>query len=269
MKLTATPKKMPVPFGINGSREDLLDTAATGDSTASYNNGFPDVTMLNESAGGIPPKGQDFNQILYELAAAARWADAGGVRQYDATFSTSIGGYPKYTRLIGNDGVTEYISTVDDNTTDPDSTSSSGWTNYTNLFMRKGNNLSDVSSLVGALGNLGFVGNVGSTGHIVIPVNMSGTLRNVYVQWGGFSGTTTRTASSAGIYETSSITVTWDVPFPNVCYQVITGGASDVAGIGQQEIAWNLSKSVSGGVFGVQCRTANATLNGSYIAIGY
>lgn len=267
MKLTATPKKMPVPFGVNGSREDLLSTAATGDSTASYNNGFPDITMLNESAGGVPPKGQDFNQILYELAAAARWADAGGVRQYDSTFATSIGGYPKYTRLIGSDGVTEYISTVDDNTNDPDS-SSSGWTNYTNLFMRKENNLSDVTSLVSALGNLGLSGLVSANGYIIIPVNYGGVLFKVYVQWGGFSGKTTD-SSSFGIYENSSISVTWPTAFPNNCLQVITGGASDVPGTGQQELAWNLSKSKSGGVFGVQCRTLGATLNGSYIAIGY
>lgn len=268
MKLTATPKKMPVPFGVNGSREDLLSTAATGDSTASYNNGFPDITMLNESAGGVPPKGQDFNQILYELAAAARWADAGGVRQYDSSFATSIGGYPKYTRLTGSDGVTEYISTVDDNTTDPDSSSSSGWTNYTNLFMRKESNLSDVANIAYALGNLGFSGDIGESGCIIIPVNMGGKLVNFYLQYGGFSGKTTD-SSSWGVYETSSISVTWKKPFPTTCLQVITGGASDVPGTGQQEIAWNLSKSKSGGVFGVQCRTLGATLNGSYIAIGY
>ena len=259
---------MPVPFGVNGSREDLLSTAATGDSTASYNNGFPDITMLNESAGGVPPKGQDFNQILYELAAAARWADAGGVRQYDSSFAASIGGYPKYTRLIGTDGVTEYISTVDDNTTDPDSSSSSGWTNYTNLFMKKANNLSDVGSIVDSLGNLGLSGLISSNGYIIIPVNYGGVLFKVYVQWGGFSGKTTD-SSSFGIYENSSISVTWAAPFPNACLQVITGGASDVPGTGQQELAWNLSKSKSGGVFGVQCRTLGATLNGSYIAIGY
>lgn len=268
MKLTATPKKMPVPFGVNGSREDLLSTAATGDSTASYNNGFPDITMLNESAGGVPPKGQDFNQILYELAAAARWADAGGVRQYDSTFATSIGGYPKYTRLTGSDGLTEYISTVDDNTTDPDSDSSSGWTNYTNLFMRKENNLSDILSLASSLSNLGFTGKISSNGNLIIPVNFNGAVVKVYVQWGGFSGKTTD-PSSYGIYENSQISVTWADPFPNQCLQVITGGASDVPGTGQQEIAWNLSKSKSGGVFGVQCRTLGATLNGSYIAIGY
>lgn len=269
MKLTNLPSLQEIAFGINGQRTGTLpDSSTSGLPNASYNDGFPPQTMLNESAGGVPPKGQDFNQILYELSANAQWFNSGGPMQYNSDFSTAIGGYPKYARIIGSDGVTEYISTVDDNTTDPDSSSSSGWTNYTNLFLRKSNNLSDLGSLVSALGNLGLSGLISANGYIVIPVNYGGVLFKVYVQWGGFSGKTTN-SSSWGVYEESNITVTWPEPFPTACLQVITGGASDAPGTGQQELAWNLSKSKSGGVFGVQCRTLGATLNGSYIAIGY
>lgn len=269
MKLTDIPGKMPVPFGVNGQRTDILSATVSGSNKASYPDGFPQITMLDESAGGVPPLGQNVNQILYELAADMRWSNSGGPMQYDSDFCTTIGGYPKTARLIGTDGITEYVSTVDDNTTDPDSTSSSGWTNYSNLFLRKANNLSDLGSLVNTLGNLGFSGKIGPTGHFTIPFNYGGDLILAIVQWGGFSGKTGTSATSAGIYENSSISVTWDTPFPTACLQVITGGASDVPGVGQQELTWNLAKSLSGGVFGVQCRTGGATLNGSYIAIGY
>lgn len=128
MKATDVPKKMPVPFAVNGTREDLLATAASGDNTASYNNGFPDVTMLDESAGGIPPKGQDFNQILFELAATSRWSNSGGLYPYDAAFSTAIGGYPNGAVVLGTDGVTRYQSIIDDNTNNPNSVTT-GWFN--------------------------------------------------------------------------------------------------------------------------------------------
>lgn len=128
MKLSDVPKKMPVPFAINGTREDLLATAASGDNTASYNNGFPDVTMLDESAGGIPPKGQDFNQILFEVGGTSRWSNAGGAYLYDADFSTAIGGYPNGAVVLGSDNVTRYQSIIDDNTNNPNSTTT-GWLN--------------------------------------------------------------------------------------------------------------------------------------------
>ncbi len=50
---------------------------------------------------------------------------------------------------------------------------------------------------------------------------------------------------------------------------MITGGSSDVSGVGQQEMAWSLGKTKTYGIFGFQCRTPNASMNGSYLAIGY
>lgn len=126
MNRTDAPKKQPVVFGTNGQREDLPDTTPAGDNTASYDAGFPAVTMILKSAGGLPPKGQDMNQILYELSAIGRWLSAGALNSYDATFSTAIGGYPKAAVLVGNDGTSIYISTADANTNDPNTTST-GW----------------------------------------------------------------------------------------------------------------------------------------------
>jgi hypothetical protein len=73
MNRTDAPKKQPVPFSVNGPREDLLSTTPAGSNQASYDVGFPAITMLLKSAGGLPPKGQDMNQILYELSSIGRW----------------------------------------------------------------------------------------------------------------------------------------------------------------------------------------------------
>jgi hypothetical protein len=52
---------------------NLLSTTPAGSNQASYDVGFPAITMPLKSAGGLPPKGQDMNQILYELSSIGRW----------------------------------------------------------------------------------------------------------------------------------------------------------------------------------------------------
>ena len=126
MKASNSPKKMSVAFGVNGQRQDLQSSMVVGTSLASYNNGFPPITMISKDAGGIPPQGKDFNQILYEVSSDAQWNQASGIYGYDADFSTAIGGYPKGAVVLGTDGETIYQNTSDDNTVAPGVDSS--WT---------------------------------------------------------------------------------------------------------------------------------------------
>lgn len=129
MNRTDAPKKHPIIFGVNGPREDLPDTTPSGDNTASYSQGFPPITMTLKSAGGLPPKGQDMNQILYELSALARWLSSGAMNSYDSTFATAIGGYAKQSFVLSDDGNSIFVNTVDGNTTNPN-TGGSGWAPY-------------------------------------------------------------------------------------------------------------------------------------------
>lgn len=115
MKSTDLPKFMPVAFGVNGQRQDLQASSVSGTSLASYDSGFPPITMVDKTAGGIPPQGKDFNQILYELSADAKWNQASGVYPYNADFSTAIGGYPKGALVLGDDGLSIYQSQKDNN----------------------------------------------------------------------------------------------------------------------------------------------------------
>lgn len=149
MKRTESPKKQPIPFAVGGLREDLLPTTPAGDNTASYNNGFPPITMVQKNAGGLPPKGQDMNQILYELSSLSRWASSGAINSFDSDFSSKTGGYPKGSQLIGDDGATIYISTIDDNTSNPNS-GGGGWFNQTNGYFKTTNNLSEIAASGGA-----------------------------------------------------------------------------------------------------------------------
>ncbi|WP_241008262.1 hypothetical protein [Erwinia sp. JH02] len=129
MNRTDEPKKQAVPFAVNGQREELLPTSPAGDNTASYDAGFPAVTMILKAAGGLPPKGQDMNQILFELASIARWASAGAGYAYDAAFSTTVGGYPVGAKVLSTDGAGYWINTSEANSTNPEVTNGSltGW----------------------------------------------------------------------------------------------------------------------------------------------
>ncbi|MGX5099857.1 glycine-rich domain-containing protein [Enterobacter cloacae] len=126
MNRTDSPSKQPKPFGINGPREPILATTPAGDNTASYDVGFPPITMTLKSAGGLPPKGQDVNQILFELSSLCRWNSAGALNTFDSAFSTSIGGYPSGSLVLSNNGKVIYVNKVDANTTDPNS-GGAGW----------------------------------------------------------------------------------------------------------------------------------------------
>lgn len=129
MNRTDAPAKQAKPFGINGQREPLLATTPAGDNTASYDQGFPPITMILKSAGGLPPKGQDMNQILFELSSLARWFSSGAFNSFDASFANAIGGYPSGSVVISNDGSKLYVNTLDSNTSNPNA-SGAGWIDF-------------------------------------------------------------------------------------------------------------------------------------------
>lgn len=126
MNRSDSPKKQPKPFGVNGQRGAILPTTPAGDNSASYEKGFPPITMILKSAGGLPPKGQDMNQILYELSALGRWSSAGALNTFDSEFASEIAGYPSGSMLISDDGERIFINTIEGNLSDPNS-NGTGW----------------------------------------------------------------------------------------------------------------------------------------------
>ena len=126
MNRSDSPKKQPKPFGVNGQRVAILPTTPAGDNSASYEQGFPPITMILKSAGGLPPKGQNMNQILYELSALGRWSSTGALNTFDSEFASEISGYPSGAMLISDDGERIFINTTEGNLSDPNS-NGAGW----------------------------------------------------------------------------------------------------------------------------------------------
>jgi hypothetical protein len=171
---------------------------------ASLTDGFPPLNFLDpQSAGGVPPKGQDFNGILRWITQWIRWQQAGGSPSYDAGISAAIGGYPAGAVLVSADGTHFWKSTVDNNTSDPD-TGGANWavvqqgtypfaniTGVPNFLLTS----AFASTLAAAFTS---VQSLGPSGHLMLPGGF-------IVQWGSFT---------AGVNDTP-YTVSLPVAFPN------------------------------------------------------
>jgi hypothetical protein len=88
----------------------------------------------------VPPFGQDINGILKQITLWNQWQAAGAPIPWDSTFSTSIGGYPLGSYLIAADHTHYWVSTVDNNTSDPD-TGGANWNTVIPLTSGAGGNV--------------------------------------------------------------------------------------------------------------------------------
>lgn len=127
MQLSTAPSQVPAVFAATGTKNSIPLTAASAPApnNATYDVGFPNVTMTPVPSGGLPPFGADFNGILNALSGVTNFASAGGIYPYNATFATQIGGYPKgalVQKAIGG----YWRSTTDNNLTNPDA-GGAGW----------------------------------------------------------------------------------------------------------------------------------------------
>lgn len=127
----SNPYMVQIPFCNTGNKNAIQLTQQAGQDPedATYQDGFPPVTMLNEDAGGLPPKGLDFNGIFYELSSPIAHYCRGDRIQYDANYAAAIGGYAKGWVVASNDYQKDYISLVDNNLADPNGTNTT-WAVY-------------------------------------------------------------------------------------------------------------------------------------------
>lgn len=153
MLASAIPTKMPVVWGSGAAGANIRTVpVTTGDpNAASFTLGWPPNTL---TSAGTPPSGLDDNGINNAMTAWLRWMQAGGPIYYDASFQSSIGGYPAGAIIQRADGTGLWRSTTDNNVTDPD-TGGLGWVNLiTNISGNSGTatnvNIANVAVTLGA-----------------------------------------------------------------------------------------------------------------------
>lgn len=133
MQLSQIPVKFDVPFASGAGPSFIQNPVPISSQigitagAASFTDGFPPLNFSPISSGGVPPRGSDFNGVLYQISAWNQWTQAGGAIPYDSTFQTAIGGYPN--RSIVESVVCPgnfWQSTTDNNITNPDAFGA-GW----------------------------------------------------------------------------------------------------------------------------------------------
>jgi hypothetical protein len=128
MLSTNPPVAISEPFAVNGTKNVIPNASQIGitNGAASFNDGFPPLTFLPLTAGGVPPFGADFNGILNMITQTVLWVQSGGKFGYNAAFQTAVGGYPKGAVLLRGDLSGFWFNAVDGNETNPDA-GGAGW----------------------------------------------------------------------------------------------------------------------------------------------
>lgn len=122
----STPSQITVPFATSGLKNAIPAASNPVTGNAGYDAGFPATNMTPKEAGGIPPFGQDFNGILFDITTAIRYLEAGMQFPYSSAFATAVGGYPLGAIVTRTDGTGFWRNTVANNTTDPEAFGA-GW----------------------------------------------------------------------------------------------------------------------------------------------
>lgn len=122
----STPSQITVPFATSGLKNAIPAAANPVTGNAGYDLGFTSTNMTPKEAGGIPPFGQDFNGILFDITTAIRYLEAGMQFPYSSTFAASVGGYPLGAIVTRTDGTGFWRNGVANNTTDPEAFGA-GW----------------------------------------------------------------------------------------------------------------------------------------------
>lgn len=120
------PSKILTPWATSGLKNTIPSAADPVTGKAGYDQGFPAINMTAKEAGGIPPFGQDFNGIFFDITQILQYMQAGGHPTYSSALSTAIGGYPFGAMLAKASGFGFWRNITANNTTNPDS-GGAGW----------------------------------------------------------------------------------------------------------------------------------------------
>jgi hypothetical protein len=166
MQSSDAPNKISIAFARDGDKRPIPNTSQIGvvNGAASYPTGFPPLTFIKKTDGGIPPDGEDFNGVFYDITSIQRWQSAGGLFKFDAALATAIGGYPKGALLMRADGLGTWQSSVENNTSNPD-TGGAGWTG----------NVSEVATYAALRAYAGGAGSINVTGVGIAGMFVRGT----------------------------------------------------------------------------------------------
>lgn len=205
MNSSDTPSRIVKAFGINGLKNTIpVDSSTTTDNegVATFDKGFPPITMQPLSSGGIPPSGKDMNGTLYSVTLQQQWQNAGMTYPFNQDFSDTVSGYPKGAIVPSSVYTGQWLNLNEANGTSPESPTgaSTGWVpinNYgiTQITMTAGSIV--MSSLQAAKDRIIISGTLTSSVNLIFPAWIKSWV--VHNNCTGNFSITCRTAAGSGI----------------------------------------------------------------------
>lgn len=205
MNSSDTPSRITKAFGVNGLKNTIpVDSSTTTDNNgvATFDKGFPPVTMQPLSAGGIPPSGKDMNGVLYSTTIQQQWQNAGMTYPFSQDFSDAVSGYPKGAIVPSSVYTGQWLNLNEANGTSPESPTgaNTGWVpinNYgvTQITMTSGSVV--MSSLQAAKDRIIISGTLTANVNLIFPAWIKSWV--VHNNCTGNFSITCRTASGSGV----------------------------------------------------------------------
>ncbi|HAI2062682.1 tail collar domain-containing protein [Escherichia coli] len=205
MNSSDTPSRITKAFGVNGLKNTIpVDSSTSTDNNgvATFDKGFPQVTMQPLSAGGIPPSGKDMNGVLYLTTIQQQWQNAGMTYPFSQDFSDAVSGYPKGAIVPSSVYTGQWLNLNEANGTSPESPTgaNTGWVpinNYgvTQITMTSGSVV--MSSLQAAKDRIIISGTLTANVNLIFPAWIKSWV--VHNNCTGNFTITCRTASGSGV----------------------------------------------------------------------
>ncbi|EGO4532830.1 tail fiber protein [Escherichia coli] len=205
MNSSDIPSRITKAFGVNGLKNTIpVDSSTTTDNNgvATFDKGFPSITMQPLSAGGIPPSGKDMNGILYSATLQQQWQNAGMTYPFSQDFSDAVSGYPKGAIVPSSVYTGQWLNLNEANSTPPESATgaTTGWVpinNYgiTQITMTSGSIV--MSSLQAAKDRIIITGALTANVNLIFPAWIKSWV--VYNNCTGNFSITCKTAAGTGI----------------------------------------------------------------------
>lgn len=271
----ANPIFIPAPFARDSAYKNTIQKIlqpGQDQEDMTWNFGAPLITMTPKDNGGLAPKGQDFNGVLNAISENTVFVQNGGRYKWSSDVITNYGGYAKDAIIQSDNGVSEFISLVDNNTVNPNSTLGTSWAIYAGQgsiptasstiagVTKVLNNLNSTdtgSALSAAQGKalndkFNFQNSKNQSGYVIL--GDSGLI----IQWGVFTSTNTQSD------------LIFPLAFPNALLSItgnLNSNTPDVIGID-----FNLSTATRTSIKTGAAQVGASWLGGkkiSWIAIGY
>ncbi|MDD0824677.1 tail fiber protein [Mannheimia sp. AT1] len=111
------PKLLSKIWAALGLKNSIPDSRSDGlaQGAATYDEGFPSITMTPIAQGGKAPSGKDMNGVLNELSAHIVHLNKGGLYKFDVTFAGKINGYDKGAVLLNDAETAFFVSLLSQN----------------------------------------------------------------------------------------------------------------------------------------------------------